>query len=334
MLIHCCEHFGIPVESSLILKVLAMFPGVPIFFFVSGFLISASFERTNSLRDFYINRFLRIYPGLWLCLIFSLGIVLLSPQVEFEFLDMLLWVIAQASAFQFYNPSFLRGFGVGVLNGSLWTIVVEIQFYLMIPLIYWLFSRAKWRLSFVVPLLFILISINQVYVYAVKPENSMLSKLLGVSLLPYLYMFLFGVVSQRNILHLKGVTGAAGLPLMSIVYISSSVVLGWLGLNVAGNNINPISACLISLLALALAYSRLKLLVKIKLPDISYGIYIYHMLVVNCVLEYSEIQGLEAVSLSVVVTLFISSASWYLVEKPCLKLKRNGLKLNKHRGTL
>ena len=42
------------------------------------------------------------------------------------------------------HPDFLRGYGVGVLNGSLWTIPVELQFYALVPLIYWSLSlRAR-----------------------------------------------------------------------------------------------------------------------------------------------------------------------------------------------
>lgn len=34
---------------------------------------------------------------------------------------------------QFYNPDWLRGFGTGVLNGSLWSIPVELQYYVLLP---------------------------------------------------------------------------------------------------------------------------------------------------------------------------------------------------------
>lgn len=46
---------------------LELFPGVPIFFVISGLLISKSYEQSDCIRNYYRNRCLRIYPGLWVC---------------------------------------------------------------------------------------------------------------------------------------------------------------------------------------------------------------------------------------------------------------------------
>ncbi len=108
--------------------VLNFFPGVPIFFVISGFLISVSFERRRDLRSYFQNRILRIYPALWvsfavtLVLLGVLGFLGLSVVATPTFA---LWVAAQLSCFQLWSPEYFRTFGVGVVNGSLWTIPVE-----------------------------------------------------------------------------------------------------------------------------------------------------------------------------------------------------------------
>jgi len=53
------------------------------------------------------------------------------------------WIIGQLTVGQFYNPDALRHFGVGVLNGSLWTIPVELQFYVTYP--FSLLAVPSWR---------------------------------------------------------------------------------------------------------------------------------------------------------------------------------------------
>src|ERR1700704_498511 len=54
---------------------ISLFPGVPVFFFISGFLISKSFENNSVLKEFWLNRALRIYPGLVCCFLVSLAMV-------------------------------------------------------------------------------------------------------------------------------------------------------------------------------------------------------------------------------------------------------------------
>lgn len=55
---------GITGRGGRFLAFIDLFPGVPIFFFISGFLISKSFEENSVLKEYALNRILRIYPGL------------------------------------------------------------------------------------------------------------------------------------------------------------------------------------------------------------------------------------------------------------------------------
>ena len=144
---HITGHLGF---ENKFLSILSLFPGVPIFFFVSGFLIYGSYaqSKTNvkSNTNFFVKRFLRLYPELCLCIALSLLSIWQSGyfyNVEFQLGSFTVWIMSQATFFQFYNPEFMRGYGVGVLNGSLWTISVELQFYLLTPFLFFLLSTGS-----------------------------------------------------------------------------------------------------------------------------------------------------------------------------------------------
>jgi peptidoglycan/LPS O-acetylase OafA/YrhL len=103
---------------------------VPIFF-TSGFLISRSYERNPNLKAYACNRFLRIFPGMWISTLLSVALILALYPVPLLNLDA--WAVAQGTIFQDWNPGFLRGYGVGVANGAMWTIPVEFGFYAASP---------------------------------------------------------------------------------------------------------------------------------------------------------------------------------------------------------
>src|ERR1700694_2402149 len=138
-ILHSASHLHIGPQSFPLLELLSLFPGVPVFFFISGFLISKSYENNPVLHEYALNRVLRIYPGLVLCLLLSLTMVWITGYFHtfsVPISDLLVWLGAQLSIAQFYNPPFLRDYGVGVLNGSMWTIAVELQFYVIVPILY------------------------------------------------------------------------------------------------------------------------------------------------------------------------------------------------------
>ena len=317
--------------GSLMLHLFHLFPGVPIFFFISGFLISRSYENNSCSKEFFINRVLRLYPGLIVCVAFSIVLVMVSGYLQgkgVQWFELALLFLAKVTFFQFYNPDFMRSYGDGVLNGSLWTITVEIQFYLLIPVVFFILSRKPQKCTAnctLVVLTIVFFILNRLY--AVLPDmvdESLITKLIGVSFLPWFYIFLLGVLAQRNF-EFSHAYLAGKFHLIFPVYLFSAYMLSGSG-SAFGNNSNPIVAALLVLTVFSFAYSTPALSKKVlRGNDMSYGIYIYHMPVVNLLLYSGLYRKTEYGFVALTACILLAAISWLIIEKPALRLKRHPL---------
>jgi peptidoglycan/LPS O-acetylase OafA/YrhL len=332
-LMHSVNHLAIDFKVPSVTAAAGFFPGVPIFFFVSGFLISRSFERNPRVSEFAANRILRIYPALIVCLAVSILSVVATGYFRARPVapdTLVAWIAAQVSVVQFFNPEFLRGYGVGVLNGSLWTISVELQFYVLIPCIYAAlhsyFSKRLASNAFLLSLIMIFMLANRLYMWGAPRYGGLFAfEIVGVTFIPWVYMFLFGVLFQRNceMIH-RGVRGKF-LPLLVIYCLVcwfASSRLGW----VFGNSLHPALFVILIVLIFAAAYSNNRLSDRIlRRNDISYGIYIYHMPVINLLLAERMGGSTVGLSIAIAVTIVLAFASWILIERPALALKKHPL---------
>jgi peptidoglycan/LPS O-acetylase OafA/YrhL len=332
-ILHTWE-FMIPEETgSFFFEMLRLFPGVPIFFFISGYLISKSFERSPSIAEYGKNRFLRLYPALVICVLVNLLMVWLtgyfsvsSPSAG----DVALLFIAKTTVVQFYNPDFMRAFGDGVLNGSLWTICVEVQFYFLVPILYTLFGAGKTKnisARTLIALIAIFVIANRM-LYGLRDEysESILWKLYRVSFAPWFYMFLVGVLVQRNFDKVASVISRFSGLLMAGVYLLVAFVgTQYLGLS-TGNEVSPFLFVFLIPLVIKLAYTKSKQVNSVmKGNDISYGIYIWHMPIVNQMLYLDHRSEHWQALLVVLLTVVIAILSWRYIEKPALGFKKYSL---------
>jgi len=311
-----------------------MFPGVPIFFVISGFLISKSYERSTSIRDYYRNRCLRIFPALWVCLVASLGVILmagvsvLGPVTTRAWLT---WWAAQMSVYQQFGPDFLKPVGLGSLNGSLWTIPVELEFYLLLPLIYGVFKLRKRRGD--LALLGLLAGSLALHWFYCRPslfsdpaDNSPDHTFLVETVVPYLWMFLVGVLMQRHWTALRGsLAGRAHWWFLG--YLLLCVTMKRLHIYVGSADISPLFLLPLAGLVLSCAVSLPTLSDRLlRHNDISYGTYIYHVLVLNALLVLGAPDNALSVTAALGIAFALGAASWWCVERPFLLHKRKSLR--------
>ena len=159
--------------------------GVTLFFVISGFLLSIPWLRAMqspdvampSFKNYYAARVLRIVPLYYLA-VFMACVVSGSWGTGFK-----------AFTFQFV------GFEIFPFSVVWWTLVTEVQFYLLLPLLIWLLAReGKSRLI----LLLVLILWGGVYMTQVlhNPSGEKISSyLLTKSLLGRLPAFLLGMLA-------------------------------------------------------------------------------------------------------------------------------------------
>jgi peptidoglycan/LPS O-acetylase OafA/YrhL len=119
------------------------FVGVTLFFFLSGFVISYPFVRSQasavpppSWRHFAWRRFIKIVPSyaLSIAVAYALGYAQRQPNAS-TFPDLVTHLL-------FVHTWFPDRFGT--INGVLWTLAVEVEFYCVFPLVWWAFRRQPW----------------------------------------------------------------------------------------------------------------------------------------------------------------------------------------------
>jgi peptidoglycan/LPS O-acetylase OafA/YrhL len=302
-----------------LMQLINAFPGVPIFFVISGFLISLSYERSSSLKSYCRNRVLRIYPGLWCCILSTIAVAALCGY-SFASGQAALWAGSQLAG-AIYTPEFLKSFGVGSYNGSLWTIPVELQFYFILPALYWLTRHGTAQPSRrfgLVWVIFVAIGVAASVLF-MPPDGPAgeptLQKLIRYSFLPHFYLFMSGVMLQRlNAHRSRWIAGKGGWWL--VLYLALYYALPQAPLALV-----PMTL-LLGIVTVSMAHTvpgvALKLL---RGNDISYGVYIYHGLLVNLIVEL-RLAGRIDFWLVAAGTYLIGYLSWIAVERPCLRKKK------------
>jgi peptidoglycan/LPS O-acetylase OafA/YrhL len=160
-------------------------------------------------------------------------------------------------------------------------------------------------------------------------NETILTKLYHVSAIPHFYMFLFGVLLQRHrerLFHLWENRFMTWL----LIYLVAGQILAKCGLTITGNDINPLSALMLAFLTVSAAFSgRQRLSNVLRGNDISYGVYIYHMVVNNVFVHLGHIGHYRFLSLSIALTILLALISWNFVELPCIRRKKYTIKTEK-----
>lgn len=193
-------------RSPLALFSLYGYLGVALFFIISGFVIHFSLK--EKIRDYALSRFLRLYPLFWFCCTLTYIITLLVPMKGetplsfFLYLKNLLIINNGKTAF--------------MIDGSYWTLTIEILFYIGIGLFTYFFSKKRLIYFYAFWLLF------GYTVFYCGLENMLFTKLLLARYVPY---FVFGGVLALLFEEWKVIAKKRKTQLISLLILSSYLPL-------------------------------------------------------------------------------------------------------------
>ena len=287
---------------------------VDCFFVVSGFLIFRSYDRSSGLLSYFNKRLRRIYPAyVTVILLAALCLpLLIQPTEKILFSqEWFRYLLSNLAFLNFLQPDLSGIFSTNplqVINPPLWTIKVEVMFYLSVPLIFLLIkNRRRWLVlcllygaSVGYSLLFLYLHNKNgldIYLKLEKQLPGQLSFFLGGGGMYLYFSFLkkhFWKLLLPSLLFLavKGLSFAPPLyPLaLAITVISFAVSFPYLG------NWG-------------------------KYGDISYGVYIYHFPIIQIFTAFNLFSGQPWRSFVFLILsiLLTAACSYHLIERPFLR---------------
>lgn len=278
---------------------------VDLFFVVSGFLIAASLQR-NTPRGYLVSRGLRILPALIACVAITtlvMGPLLTTAADYWSSPQTWEYLLVNASLLlnRFQLPGVFQGHPTDAVNGSLWTLPNEARLYLLLMLAWWLGLLTPRRYT---PLWALTLLGGYLLARQYWPLPYHIQKIGECTA--------FFITGTALWLHRERVPLHGGLVLALVLALALLHGGPWAHLPYFG----------------LLTYGTLWLGLRVRLPmirrtDISYGLYLYGwpaqqlawMLPLG-----KTVAGNIAIATAIAVPCAL--ASWWLVERPALRLKR------------
>jgi peptidoglycan/LPS O-acetylase OafA/YrhL len=286
--------------------------GVYVFFAISGFLVTQSWESDPHAFRFIYRRALRIFPGLWVCIALSifpfgawlttldLGAYLKHPVTWHYFSNVYLYIT-------YHLPGVFEQARIPyAVNGSLWSLPAEFFMYMLLAFLGLL--KAPRVISLILFIAFVL---------AILFWASKTSEMLVIYRTDFRQVVICGAYFLAGSVIFK-------YRLLRFVSPGNLLLLavGWLCLSRWHDAFVLGSYLVLPFFVLALGTANTPVLARMSRHDYSYGIYIYAFPIQQAVVHLFPSIGLWAyLAFCSLLVIVCAALSWYLVEKPFLQFK-------------
>lgn len=289
-------------------------PVLPMFFIVSGYLVTGSAFRTQNTLAFLLFRSLRIAPALIVEVTLSamvLGPLLTAKSMADYFSDPLFakYFLNITGSLHFFLPGLFESNPVsGIVNLNLWTLKPEFYCYLLIALL--IFSKLIFNRTYFSLLGFVVLIAAAAYVIRGKNLQNFLAVVDWKFLI---FSFILGCLAyhwnHRIVVNRGGAIAAALIACLAFMH-PLLIIFGLLA---------------VTYLVVNIGMCKLYLPGFLRNEDCSYGIYLFGFPIQQTLVHFlpSDVtNGFTVLLLGLPLTVAFAMLSWRLVEKPTLKLKK------------
>jgi len=307
--------------------------GVALFFALSGMLLSLPFWRAKfdvasapKLGRYFTNRCVRILPAYYVCL----TALIIDNRIWEGTNGWSIVGLHYALAFNYADWS------IFAVNPPFWTIAVEAQFYLLLPLFFVFARKLSVRYTALIAVGFALAS-YATHVWLTEWSGSTgsraISPVVEYSLLAHLPHFLIGVLAGAGFLlysaqperRIRPASGALGwFSIAAIAIVLATPIDDWLQIPYGRYNLPFVPLLLATLIVTAPHSSSLRTMLNgfplRPLGLISYGIYLYHLPVLHATARYLPVDVQEQWwlfgTISLGLTVAVATGSYLIIERP------------------
>lgn len=280
---------------------------VKIFFFISGLLVTNSMIKSDSIRNYIISRAFRIYPAFAVTIIITgliIGPIAFNGEAA-QYFNEHGFIVYITHSLLFNTQYFINGLfsgnnDSGSLNGSLWTIAIEVSAYCLVMSLY-IFNCFRNRvLANLICLLIIIIPLTNI-----EGLNFIVDRSSEAFLLPSCFALGALYAINKNEINVSLKTPLA----FFIIYKTSY-----------SENLSHF-AFYAGVCTSVLYISTLEFFKSIKIKyDISYGIYLWGFPIQQLLSYFYKLDTLMLILFSAVLAVIAGCLSFILIERPAMRI--------------